>query len=107
MDKIYMNANDKNVAKTIVYVGVEYGWNYAYTDAECTNKMSADELLEAVTKNAVMYLKNREGFYALPVMFKKCEDIYALVIACTGDNTSSQNDKFMRIYSKEFDSSMQ
>lgn len=64
MGKIYMNANDKNVATTIVYYDVDSlqsngsdgsMWAYGYKDPKFTIKFTAAELLDAFNKGAIIH----------------------------------------------------
>lgn len=57
-DKVYMDAKDKNVSRTIIYVNGYNGnvsQNYVpYADEACTRALSPDEFLDAFIKGAVV-----------------------------------------------------
>lgn len=57
MDKIYKRAEDKYVATNVIYYaadGVGSGLDpYAYSDYNCTKKLSADELRNAFNNGCV------------------------------------------------------
>lgn len=73
MAKIYKRAEDKNVAKRIIYGGgpgktwVESSTtaSHAYKDKEKTIKFTSDELLDASIKGAIIVIE--DGMYAFPV----------------------------------------
>ena len=55
MDRIYNDAKDKNVAKIIIYIGMDEGttkW-YAYSDSKLTKKMTMSELEDAFYKGCI------------------------------------------------------
>lgn len=54
MDKIFMQAKDKNVAAVMIYAVS----GYACFDSEGTNKMSAAELKDAFVKGCIVYDDN-------------------------------------------------
>lgn len=96
MDKIYMNANDKNVAATIIYTD----GTYAYFDANYTEKMSEDELFEACTKNCLIRCEGSghpSGMYTRAIDFSHSYAGYAQVTFYAAYNSG-----FTTIYSKEY-----
>lgn len=54
MDKIYMDAKDKNVAKVVIYVKIDDQYNIPYADAACTVKFPVDELPDAFAKGVIV-----------------------------------------------------
>lgn len=53
MNKIYEQGKDLHVVATLVY---NNGDEFAYTDAECTNKFKTSELKEVFVKGALIVI---------------------------------------------------
>nr|DAM61569.1 MAG TPA: hypothetical protein [Caudoviricetes sp.] len=55
MDRIYNDAKDKNVAKVIIYIGIDENEEtaYAYSDSKLTKKMTTSELEDAFYKGCI------------------------------------------------------
>lgn len=71
--KVYMDAKDKNVAKTVIYVNdydASGSKNYIpYADQGQTRVLSPDELLDAFVKGAVVSVKATDGVeYAMVLL---------------------------------------
>lgn len=55
MDKIYMDAKDKNVAKVVIYYNSSNdSANAPFLDEECTIPFPNDELCDAFVKGAIL-----------------------------------------------------
>lgn len=55
MDKIYMDAKDKNVAKVVIYYNSSNGSSNApFLDEECTIPFPNDKLYDAFLKGAIL-----------------------------------------------------
>lgn len=84
MDKIYMDAKDKNVAKVVIYstdngTGMQvYG---AYVDPECTKLFTDEELEDAFFKGALVK-PNMEGVdgYLVPNAFYRKNGVSSIII---------------------------
>lgn len=63
MNKIYEQGKDLHVVATLVY---NNGDEFAYTDAECTNKFKTSELKEVFVKGALIAI---QGNFYKPVSF--------------------------------------
>lgn len=87
MDKIYMDAKDKNVAKVMIYSTVNgtgmqvYG---AYVDPECTKLFTDEELEDAFFKGALVKV-NADGMdgYLVPNAFYRENGVSSIVIQAT------------------------
>ena len=71
--KVYMDAKDKNVAKTVIYVNgydASVSRNYIpYADQGQTRALSPDELLDAFIKGAVVSVKATDNVeYAMVLL---------------------------------------
>lgn len=62
MDKIFMQAKDKNVAAVMIYAAIS---GHACFDSECNNKMSAAELEDAFVKGCIIVDNSGDN----PVMY--------------------------------------
>lgn len=75
--KVYMDAKDKNVAKTVIYVN-DYDASSSedyipYADEGQTRVLSPDELLDAFAKGAVVSVKATDGTeYAMVLLAAYC-----------------------------------
>ena len=84
MDKIYMDAKDKNVSKVVIYTtnigtGMEvYG---AYVNPECTKLFTAEGLEDAFLKGALVKM-NMEGMdvYLVPNALYHEDGVSTIVI---------------------------
>lgn len=75
--KVYMDAKDKNVAKTVIYVNdydASVKQNYTpYADQGQTRVLSPDELLDAFIKGAVVSVKATDNVeYAMVLLTANC-----------------------------------
>ena len=67
MDKIYMDAKDKNVAANVVYYnGTDLK---VFIDPKYENQIAADELFDLCLKGVIVRVS--ENSYAVPTEFKK------------------------------------
>lgn len=67
MDKIYMDAKDKNVAVNVVYYnGTDLK---VFVDPEYKNQIEADDLLDLCLKGVVVQIG--KNAYAVPAAFEK------------------------------------
>lgn len=62
MDRIFQDAKDKNVSCNVIYGKSAK----AYKDAACTVQLKTSELVEAVSKRALISLNGTTG-YAVPI----------------------------------------
>lgn len=68
MDKIYMDAKDKNVAKVVIYYNSGNGSaNAPFLDEECTIPFPDDELYDAFVKGAILHDVNSIRGYEILV----------------------------------------
>lgn len=89
MDKIYMDAKDKNVAKVIIYTtyngtGMQvYG---AYVNPECTKLFTAEGLEDAFLKGALVKV-NMEGMdgYFVPNAFHHKDGVSTILVQTGAD----------------------
>lgn len=88
MDKIYMDAKDKNVAKVVIYINaIEKNAQYiAYTDSGYTTPFTVDELRDAYLKDAVCRINTSSGVaLATPLMFAEMDDVAQIAIIVDGN----------------------
>ena len=80
MDKIYMDAKDKNVAANVVYYnGTDLK---VFADSKYKNQIAADELLDLCLKGVIVRVG--ENSYAVPTEFKKESGIVKLNVTVGG-----------------------
>lgn len=85
MDKIYMDAKDKNVAKVVIYTtdngtGMQvYG---AYVNPECTKLFTDEGLEDAFLKGALVKIMNMGGMdsYLVPNAFYHEDGVSTILI---------------------------
>ena len=71
MDKIYYDANEKNVAAVVIYK--KAAQSKAYADASCTVQLSTAELKNAFVKGAVIKLD--DGSFVKPIKYAEAESV--------------------------------
>lgn len=95
MDKIFNEAKDKNVAKVIIYTGKKVMTSAAYTDRDCTNEFTPDQLEDAFFKGCVVCIPAKasdstdEYYYPLDMQTYPRGGVsitYDTDYAMTGDN---------------------
>lgn len=67
MDKIYMDAKDKNVAKVVIYVDSSDESNAPFLDEKCTIPFPNAELCDAFLKGAILHDVNSIRGYEILV----------------------------------------
>lgn len=85
MERIYNDAKDKNVAKTVIFVNA----NKAYVDAAHKVQFKTSELKDAFMKGCA--LQTAEGAYAIPTNYteaSKIGTVSAIMAAATGDTVT-------------------
>ena len=85
MEKVYINAEDKNVAVRKVYA--KTGDAYAYADSKCTVKLKADELHDAFIKGMVVV--DTAGVEYLPISCKVASKVATVTYATTDAATTT------------------
>lgn len=85
MEKVYINAEDKNVAVRKVYA--KTGDAYAYADSKCTEKLKADELHDAFIKG--MIVVDAAGVEYLPISCKVASKVATVTYATTDTATAT------------------
>lgn len=89
MDKIYMDAKDKNVAKVVIYVDDKDAGRQPYVDEACTIKCSDDELHDAFEKGTIVYFM-RDGnvdLETVPLAFSSHSGVSALLVTLGNDSS--------------------
>ena len=80
MDKVYMDAKDKNVAANVVYYnGTDLK---VFADSKYKNQIAADELFDLCLKGVIVRVG--ENSYAVPTEFKKESGIVKLNVTVAG-----------------------
>lgn len=83
MDKIYMDAKDKNVAVNVVYYnGTDLK---VFVDPEYKNQIEADDLWDLCLKGVVV--QAGENAYAVPIAFEKDSGGIVKLIVAVGSTT--------------------
>ena len=85
MEKVYINAGDKNVAVRKVYA--KTGDAYAYADSKYTAKLKADELHDAFIKG--MIVVDAAGVEYLPISCKVASKVATVTYATTDTATTT------------------
>lgn len=81
MDKIYMDAKDKNVAVNVVYYnGADLK---VFVDPKYENQIEADDLLDLCLKGVIVRIG--ENAYAVPTVFEKDSGGIAKLTVTIGD----------------------
>lgn len=93
MEKIYINANDRNVAARRVYVKAD---GIGYTEEDFKTKITADELRDAFIKGLVIV--DTAGVEYLPVSCKVASNV-ATVTYVTTDSTTATTAKLATVKS--------
>lgn len=90
MDKIFMDAKDKNVAKVVIYYNSGNGSSNApFLDKECTIPFPNDKLYDAFLKGAILRdVNNSFGYDALVVGCHFDSKDLAYVWGCDSRGTS-------------------
>ena len=78
MTKIFADAEEKYLKTTVLYGKASD--DYVYGDVGCTQKLSADEMLNALLKGAVV---SYAGVYYLPISFEEDAGVVSVMIATT------------------------
>ena len=83
MDKIFMDAKDKNVAKTIIYANGNA--EKAYKDPECNVEFTVNELRDAFLKGAVVQMTDiDEDVLAIPLNYIAYDSENAMIMCQNG-----------------------
>ena len=86
MDKIYQDANDKNVAAFVIYK--KAAQTKAYADADCTTQLTTAQLKDAYIKGAVIKLD--DGAIVKPIKYDETSSIGSVYyIKPNGTTTTS------------------
>ena len=93
MEKIYINANDRNVAARRVYVKAD---GIGYAEEDFKTKITADELRDAFIKGLVIV--DTAGVEYLPVSCKVASNV-ATVTYVTTDSTTATTAKLATVKS--------
>lgn len=93
MEKIYINANDRNVAARRVYAKAD---GIGYTEEDFKTKITADELRDAFVKGLVIV--DAAGVEYLPVSCKVASNV-ATVTYVTTDSTTATTAKLATVKS--------
>lgn len=99
MQKIFDDADDKNVRKIKLYAKASDA--YAYSDAECKNKVDAAAMQKAFKVGAVIVLA---GVEYLPVAMEVKSGV-ATMTYVTADTTTSTTAVLATVASKEYSAS--
>lgn len=84
MDKIFMQAKDKNVAAVMIYAVSDY----ACFDSEGANKLSAAELEDAFVKGCIVVVG--DNMMCRAVTMVKDDDFVTIIYGAEGDEVSSK-----------------
>lgn len=95
MEKVYIDADDTNVAVRKVYT--KSADTFAYADKECKTKISADDLHDAFIKGMVVV--DSSGVEYLPISCKVASDV-ATVTYATTDASSVTSAKLATVKSE-------
>lgn len=95
MDKIFMNSTDTNVAARKVYT--KAADTFAYSDADCTKKISAADLQDTFIKG--MIIVDATGIQYLPVSCEIKKNV-ATVTYVTTDSATSTTAKLATVKSE-------
>lgn len=83
MNKIYMDAKDKNVAKTIIYANGNA--EKAYKDPECSVEFTVNELRDAFLKGAVVQITDIDkDNLAIPLNYFAYDSENAMIMCQQG-----------------------
>lgn len=93
MEKIYINANDRNVAARRVYAKAD---GIGYAEEDFKTKITADELRDAFIKGLVIV--DTAGVEYLPVSCKVASNV-ATVTYVTTDSTTATTAKLATVKS--------
>lgn len=88
MDKIYQDANDKNVAAFIIYK--KSGQTKAYADADCTVQLTTSELKDAFIKGAIVKLE--DGALVAPIKYDESSSIGSIYYIKPNGTTATSAD---------------
>ena len=84
MEKIYINANDRNVAARRVYVKAD---GIGYIEEDFKTKITADELRDAFIKGLVIV--DTAGVEYLPVSCKVASNVATVTYVTTDSKTAT------------------
>ncbi len=87
MNKIFMDAKDKNIAATLIYARGSDG--KAYSDAEGTKQMTESELREAFLKGCLIHYG--EDMYIEPFAFVGDSGTATLYFFTTAGDTATKS----------------
>ena len=88
MDKIYQDANDKNVASYIIYKKVSQ--TKAYADSACTTQLTTAQLKDAYLKGAVIKLD--DGAFVKPIKYDETSSIGSVYYIKPNGTTATSAD---------------
>jgi len=88
MDKIYQDANDKNVAAVIIYK--KSAQTKAYADSACTVQLTTAELKDAFVKGAVIKLE--DGAFVKPIKYDETSSIGSVYYIKPNGTTATSAD---------------
>ena len=88
MDKIYQDANEKNVAAVIIYK--KSAQTKAYADADCTVQLTTAELKNAFIKGAVIKLE--DGAFVKPIKYDESSSIGSVYYIKPNGRTATSAD---------------
>lgn len=88
MDKIYQDANDKNVAAFVIYK--KAAQTKAYADADCTVQLTTAQLKDAFIKGAVIKLE--DGAFVNPIKYDETSSIGSVYYIKPNGTTATSAD---------------
>lgn len=88
MDKIYQDANDKNVAAYIIYK--KSGQTKAYADAATTVQLTTAQLKDAFSKGAIIKLE--DGSFVKPIKYDETSSIGSVYYIKPNGTTATSAD---------------
>jgi hypothetical protein len=88
MDKIYQDANEKNVAAVIIYK--KSAQTKAYADEDCTVQLTTAELKNAFIKGAVIKLE--DGAFVKPIKYDESSSIGSVYYIKPNGTTATSAD---------------
>lgn len=89
MEKLFMQAKDKNVVATFIYEKTSE--SKAYKDAACTEQFYTSELKEAFLKGAVIVLASNAG-YVYPVKYAESSSVGSVYFIKPNGTTTTSAD---------------
>lgn len=88
MDKIYLDANDKNVATFMIYKKASQ--SKAYADAACTIQLTTGQLKDAFIKGATIKLD--DGSLVTPIKYAESDSIGSVYYIKPNASTATSAD---------------